>query len=263
MASALPKAAMPHFISKPEEYGLYNPSPEAVSLKWSGRSITLPGCLEQSLVPCHFDTGEEIPGSYLVRDCYQAGVDGLIPKVGSAFNWRAAEAIRNLLGIDVETGIAHSTKAARGISFIPAILDKATMEAVIADSRTRWASHEVKWAENEIRTYQSAQELAQRAGTTAPAPDSGYHKAQVILGEHRTRVLLTTSQVDEAVSESDAEEIAGMKVIAIEMAEKAAKGKDIDKLKLAEDLMEDPSVRKHLQKTHSIRKRGYKEEKVK
>jgi hypothetical protein len=257
-----PAVSLPSFINKPEEYGLYNPSEQYIDLQWGGRSMRLPGCRDISRDPCKFQEDEsDVPGTLIIKDGYTQGLDGLIPKPGSAFNWKASDAIRNMLGIDIETGIAHSTKAGRGITFVPPVIDKNTFESIKQDAERRFASHQVAWAEAEVRAYEEALDKAKRAGVSAPPPDSGYNQAVVILSEHRNRTLSQVAQVDEVISQQDAEEIAGMEALALEMAQQAAEGKNIDEKKLAADLLKKPAIRKHLQKEYSIRKRGHLPEK--
>jgi hypothetical protein len=260
--SAIPQAALPTFINKPEEYGLYNPSQDWIDLTWGGRSMRLPGCEKISLTPCHFDDEAKtpVPGTLIIVDGYTAGLDGLIPKQGSPFNWKASAAIRMMLGIDVETGIAHSTKAGRGITFIPPVIDHDTFEAVKVDADIRYVSHEIAWAEAEVAARAQSVDLHQRAGEIAPAADAGYNKAILILSKSRGE---SPEKVAEAtVNESDVGAIAAIEALAMEMAVEAAKGKEIDVKALADSLMKKPEVRKHLQKTYSIRKRGHQEEKV-
>lgn len=259
---ASPAVPLPSFVNKPEEYGLYNPAEEYLDLTWGGKSMRLPGCRDVSRAPCKFDDGQDIPGTLIIKDSYTAGLDGLIPKVGSSFNWKASAAIRNMLGIDLNTGVAHSTKAGRGITFLPPIIDRNTFESVKQDAERRYAAHLIAWAQAEVRTYEEALDRSKRAGVSAPPPDSGYNKAVIILSEHRSRIVGTPEQADEMISQQDAVEIAGMEALALEMAEQAAEGKEIDTKKLASDLMKRPEIRKHLQKEFSIRKRGHMEEKA-
>jgi len=259
--SAIPKTALPSFVNKPEEYGLYNPSEQWVDLQWGGRSMRLPGCKDISHTPCHFDDQAKtpIPGTLIIKDGYTAGLDGLIPQQGSPYNWKASSAIRMMLGIDIETGIAHSTKAGRGITFIPPVLDQNTFAAVQADASERFVTHEIAWAEGEVAARKQSIERHERAGEAAPPPDQGYHKAIVILAKAGAGREVPS---EPEVTEEDVKEIAGIEALALEMASEIAKGKAVDENELAESLLKKPAVRKHLQKQFSIRKRGHQEEKV-
>jgi len=255
-------AALPSFVNKPEEYGLFNPAEEHIDLLWGGRMIRIPGCRDISPAPCKFEEDNTpVPGTFIVKDTYGPGADGRIPQAGSAFNWKASDAIRNLLGIDVNSGIASSTKAARGITFCPPVLDQNTFQALKSDAEARYSAHQIAWAEVEVRTYEEALDKSKRAGVMAPPPDSGYNKAVLILNEHRTRITAQIAHTDSVISEQDVKEIAGMEALALEMAKTAAEGKEIDEKKLASDLMKKPEVRKFLQKEYSIRQRGHMPEK--
>lgn len=259
--ATMPVAKMPSFHAEPEKYGLYNPDVKFHDLMWGGKSIRIPGCHEVATEPCTFnDNDEPVPGTVIIKDSYAplAG-EGRTPLPGSAFNWKAADAIRNVLGIDIDTGQAHSTKAARGITFLPPVVDRDTFEAVKQDAERRFAESEVQWALDEVRGYEEALDKSKRAGVSAPPPDSGYNRAVVILAEHRKRTLGEAARSDEVISEADAEEIAGIEALAMEMAERAAKDKEVDTKKLASELMKKPEVRKHLQREYSIRKRGHVE----
>lgn len=267
MGTPVPNASLPSFINKPEEYGLYNPSEDHIDLLWGGKSMRIPGCRDISRDPCHFDgvEGPPVPGTLIIRDSYTSGLDGQMPMPGSAYNWKAADAIRLMLGIDVKTRLAHSTKYKRGITFIPPVIDQDTYEAVKADAEARFATHKIAWAEAEVRAYEEALDRCKRAGVSAPPPDSGYNRAVIILSQHRNRISGQVAHADSVIEDSEAATVAAMKAIAMEMAEEAAKGKEIDKKKLAEQLLDDPEVRQHLSKKakYRIRKVGHMPEKVK
>jgi len=251
-------AKLPNFFPEPEKYGLYNPSEEWVDLEWGGKSMRLPGCKDLSQRPCLFDTGEPVPGTYVMQDQYTTSEYG-IPGPGSSYNWKAADAIRNMLGIDVTSGKANSAWTSRGITFLPPVVDRDTFEAVKQDAERRFADHVVAWAEAEIAAEQTKIEVSKKAGITPAPPGVSYQRALIILQKRNERLGGAVQHDEEIIEESEADLFAEVKAVAMEMAEKAAKGKEIDKKELAEQLLDDPAIRKHLTKQAKwrIRKVGH------
>jgi hypothetical protein len=256
---------LPSFVAKPEQYGLYNPSEEFIDLMWAGKSMRLPGCKDISRAPCKFVDGAPIPGTLVIEDSYTHTAEGSIPQPGSAFNWKAADAIRNLLGIDIETGEARSTKAAKGITFLPPVIDRDTFKVVQSDAERRYGEHLIGWAEEYIQGFESRVAKAKEAGFAAPAPDPDYNRALVIQKKHMDRLGASMPIEDRAtkVAEdmTDFNEEAAIMAEAMAMAKEAAEGKEIDEKQLAEKLVAKPEIRRHLARTakqkYSIRKKGH------
>lgn len=256
---------LPSFAAKPEQYGLYNPSEEWIDLMWAGKSMRLPGCKDLSRAPCKFVDGAPIPGTLVIQDSYTSNAEGMVPQPGSAYNWKAADAIRNMLGIDIETGEARSTKAARGITFIPPVVDRDTFKAVQADAERRYGISLVAWAETTIQEYETRVAHAKEAGAGVPAPDPDYKRALVIQKKHMDRIGASMPTEDRATESFDDmegfDEEAAIMAEAMVLAKDAAEGKEVDEKKLAENLIAKPHIRRHLARTarqkYSVRKKGH------
>lgn len=244
----------PNFAPQRQKFILVNSSPEQVVLRWAGLQLTLPPVDAVGHRPGKYDTGADIPGSYLIEDAYTFNPDGTIPAAGSPPNWLATEAIRSLLGINPKTGEAISPFAMKGISVMADTPSIEQVEEVKAEGAKRYEQFLWDWANETVTGYEVARDKAQAAGVNARPPGQDYHKAMAILSKAGDA---HPAPVEEAVDEKFLSNEAEIRVLAIEMAEKAAKDKDIDKLALADSFMEDPEVRRHLMRKFSIRKRGH------
>lgn len=249
---------IPAFGFTPNEFVLHNASPELVDLKWGGVMFTLPPVDVVGPKAAKDVDGDPIPGTLVLRDALVMDKEGTIPPVGSPANWLAFEAIRNLLGIDPVTKEARGAPAKAGLSFLPNSPSKDVIAAVRADGTRRYQEHRVEWAQYTVSAYESRVAACKMVGVPPPPPDQDYAKALIVLKRNEAKFK---AEISEA-GVSDDEEVAFMafaKARAMEMAEAAAAGKNVDKAQLAEELLKDPKVRIHLQRKYSIRQRGYLE----
>lgn len=262
MSSPVPIAPqLPSFEVKPQEFGLYNPDTRFLDLMWAGKSLRIPGCKDISRDPCKFDDGIPIPGTLVIRDGYMMKPDGTFPMVGSPYNWRADEAIRNLLQLDPDTKLPTGVWSERGITFVPPVIDRRTFEAVLIDANRRFGGHLVKWAEETIRAHEVRVDKAKEHGMNAPAPHPDYARALRIREEHMQSlgVVIEAAAMKQSEGADEAEKVIEDRIakIAELVISKIGDQANVDKKKMAEMLMEDKEVRSHLSKTHMIRKRGH------
>lgn len=246
-------AYVPLMGFKPNEYTLHNAAPVPQTFRWAGLQFTLPPVdmvCEQSAID--FD-GEKIPGSFVLVDTYSPDRDGLIPDRSSPPNWLAFEAIRNVLGVDPITKVARGTAALLGISFLPQRPTKDLVAKVREDGRRRWLQSQTEWANYTVAAYEARVAAARAAGVAAAPPDRDYAKAVEILKKAKGEV----EPVVEEAGDEEMEFLAFAKARALEMAGKAADGKNVDRGQLAEELLQDPKVRAYLGRKFQIRKRGY------
>jgi len=259
--STQPTSYVPqYFKPEPRAYTLHNASPDSFDIRWGGLMFTVPGVNEVGPKPAVYDDGEPIPGTCVLVDASSYGPDGTVMRG----NWRAEDAIRNVLGIDPETGHATGMAARHGISFLPPKPSKQLVVKIREDGEKRWYESQVEWAEHETAAYQVAIERAKDAGALPPTPGKDYRRAVTILERHHKRIdamFGKAEEVGEKISHDDEIEMeVWLKAKAIQLAEKAATDMEVDKTKVAEEMLADPKIRRHLQKQWSIRKRGYTKE---
>lgn len=251
---------IPQFGYKPQHYGLHNASPEPVSIRWAGLAFTLPPADGFSHRPVFHDDGTPIPGTLAIADAYSSGADGNIKTSGSP-NWFASDAVRNLLGIDEKTGEATGIWAQRGVSVLPASPSKEQVAEIAKEGRERYQRFLVKWAEETVVGYQTHLERAKMAGVAAAPPGRDYQKAVTILEQWNKRMQEELGYSQKAIEEIGDEEDLEFRVYALAEAMKLSKQlaaeKDVDQTAMAERLLEDPVVRKNLQRKYRIRRVGH------
>ncbi len=250
-------STLPSFGYTPNQFTLHNASPEPIDLRWGGVAFTIPAVNVVGPKPALDFDGDPIPGTLLLADGIVPDKDGVIPPAGSPANWMAFEAIRNLLGIDPVTREAKGSSAKAGVSYLPNTPSKDLIAAVLADGKRRWEEHRVEWAQHTVAAYEARVASAKMLGVPAAPPDRDYAKAIQILKKNEATFKKTMEQAGDSDDE-ELQVLAIAKARAMEMAEKAAAGREIDKKKLAEELLQDPATRAHLMaQGYRIRKKGY------
>ena len=254
---------MPDFTAKREEYVLHNAGPDKIEGSWGGRPFTLPGCDEvHPHNPAVFEDGVAIPGTLVLRDTYCPDKDGSHPKPGDPFNWRASVAIKNVLGIDPQSGQAKGPYAQKGVSYVQMPASKEDIERIMVEGKKRYYVFMVGWAEHQTRAYAEAVDLARRAGVTAPPPGGDYHKATTILEQHQKEMEKRYGKQNLGVEEQEEVDLEFMvfaKARAMALAKDAAEAQKVSKEELAENMLQDPDVLKALRKKYRIRKKGFAE----
>lgn len=254
---------LPDFMVKPRRYCLHNASPDMIDITWGGLKFVLPPVDAIGPKPARYPDDTPIPGTCIVQDSYCFDKEGAIPSTSDPPNWLAAEAIRNVLGIDPNTGEAVSPYARKGVSFIPENPTREQVDEVRHQGEQRYQEFMVGWADQTLTAYAEAAERARRVGVEPKPPGPAYQKALLIMGRYKDSLERTlkreTDLVERAADEEELEVAAYVKARAMKMAEKAAEKTNVDKVKLAEELLQDPDVRNSLKRGYSIRKRGFTE----
>lgn len=245
---------MPAMGFAPNRFTLHNAAPERRTFRWGGVQFTLPAIDEIGVAPAKDADGDLIPGSLILEDGYTTDRDGLTPERGTPPNWSAFEAIRNVLGVDPTTKVATGVAAKGGISFLPNSPTKDVIAAVREDGKRRYAESRVEWAQYTVSAYESRVAAARAVGLQAAPPDQDYAKAIQILKKRQEDL---GKNVEVAADDEEIAFLAFAKARAMEMAEAAAVGKNIDKAALAEELIRDPKIRASLSRKFQIRQRGY------
>lgn len=246
---------------QPRTFTLHNASTEKYTIRWGGLTFTLPPVDKVGPKAAHYADGRPIPGTCVLADSATFNADGTIGRN----NWRAEDAIRNVLGINPDTGEALGPAAKAGISFLPDDPTEEMVREVREDGERRWNAHLIGWAEKEVATFKVAIERSKDAGAAPPTPDASYRRAVHIIERYHRDLgakfgLPAEEVVEKATHEDEIEMEVYLKAKAIQMAERAAAEMEVDKAKVAEDLLQDPKIRKHLQRLYRIRKIGRTEE---
>jgi hypothetical protein len=256
--------SLPNFAARREEYVLHNAGPERVEGSWGGRSFTIPACDDvHPHSPAYYADGSPIPGTIVLHDGYTHDREGKFPKQGDPFNWRAAVAIKNVLGIDPKSNEAVGKYAQKGISFVAMPATPEHVAEIMAEGKKRYHQFMLKWADQKVRDYATAQEVARKHGSHAPPPDSDYPKAVAILRANETelekRYGPQSSPIDDLPDDEDLEFMAFAKAKLEALAKQAAEAHKVDERKLVESYLEDPDMLRVLRKKYRIRKVGFAE----
>lgn len=251
-AQTLTKLPIPTFKVVKQQYILHNARPEEIVAKWASRTFTIPGVDSIGTSPALYGNGQPIPGTLILEDGYTLDKDGHVP-VGGPPNWIASEAIRNLLGVDPDTGAALGDLAKGGVSFLPADADRETVEMVRQDGERRYRQSLEEWARETIGAYEVAHEKAKAAGVDPKPFGKDYGVATKILrgDQPKEKVVDLAGDIDD-----DLAFMAFAKAKALELAQKAAANTNVNREELAEELLKDPNVREHLKKKFRISEIG-------
>lgn len=258
MANQLPY--MPSFVVKPRTYIVHNASPDEVSVRWAGLAFTVPPVDAYSKVPGYYDDGSPIPGTFVIADAYTTDPDGTARTQGAP-NWIAAEAVKNMLGID-DQGRAVSAYARKGLSILPEKPSREQVEQIRKNGEARFKEFQVEWAEYQTMAYQEQIARCRQAGVAPRPPGPDYQKALLIL-RHREEELKKRYGFDQKATSEDPVDLEGEEfriwalAQAMKLSEKVAEEAKVDQQKLAEKLLEDPEIRKGLQRRYRIRRIGY------
>lgn len=251
---------IPNFGYKPQAFTVHNPSPEAVNVRWAGLAFTVPPADTLSHKPGKYDDGGVIPGTLSLEDAYSFGPDGNLPNPGAPPNWFAAEAVRNMLGIDSQ-GIATSPYAKRGLSVLPPNPTREQVAEIAAAGMKRYHQFLVDWAQYTVMAWADSAERARRAGVAAVPPGRDYYKAEIIIKKHNEEMKkmlgYVPQQAEQEIADDDIEFQAYAIAEAMKIAKTVADDKNVSSAELAEKMIEDPKIRQQLMKKYRIRKVGH------
>ena len=247
--------SIPDFAYRPEQYALHNSRPESLDFMWGGIRFDIPPVNVVGPKPAHFDDGTPIPGSLLVGDGYTFG-DDQMPITSGPHNWKAKEALRAVLGV---TGTqATSQLAKNGVSFLPVVCTREEYNQIRQAGEVRYRASLLGWATDMVQNYEEARNKAKQAGVNATPPGPDFYKAQAILKANEQEMQrLYGAPGEEAGVDDDLEFQIFAKAKILAMAGKVVEEENVDKAKLVERLLQDPSVVQQLRKKYSWRKKGY------
>lgn len=245
----------------PRSFTLHNARPYEAVTFFGGNRIVVPPVYVVGPDADEDADGEPIPGTRVVEDMF-----AFIPEIGDEIHvLDAVRAVRHILGIvpggDGTAAIASSPFALGGLSLLPRHSTKAQWKAVAAAGEKRAFVAEVERARAHLRSVDEAN-AKRKAAERGPLPIGPEEERAAFLIQQYNEMVrqdlktaMAPHQADEL--DEDLEMEAHVKAAALDLATKAAEGKSIDKTKLAEELLNDPAVRRKLQKTYHIKKRGH------
>jgi hypothetical protein len=177
------------FMVQPKEYILLNSTDEEIILQHHGETRRIPPRNKVVKkhhkypdVPCSMRDaqGRYIPGTLTLSDIVIPNSLG-----GAEVVWNAAEAIKERLGIDINTGTYTSALALRGVSVVPPDASIELIRRIDADGIERWKKFRIRQAAALVATYDSRNEKRKAEGLSPLAPDEKYMRAEAALNQLR------------------------------------------------------------------------------
>jgi hypothetical protein len=253
----------PQFVDirpEPRAFVFLNSKKNPVDVACSGRLMTVPA---RDVIGPNADTdseGRKIPGSCVFADMFkfnaETGEDELI--------FDAKFAARLILGIEPGAGgraVATSRYAQGGLSMIPRHAAPEVWKAAAESGETRAFAVEVDNARNVILAYDEINRKRKADGGEAIGGGREYQRARFLIEKaeelEKKEAESRVSPYQEDGIDAEIELMSIVRAKAMELTEKAAAGKTIDKKALFEEMLNDPQLRIWSQKEWSIRRRGH------
>lgn len=208
--------------------------------------------------------GDPIPGTVIIED-RDGGINFYTG--GEQLAEDAQEVVRHILGLhrmpDGSVSSASSRYALMGISLLPMNPTKDLWRAVSKDGEARNFLIRVDNAQKTLDEYAEKNARLNAAGMPQVHGGKVWYEAKAIIDEYarliqkQAEIEVSPHEAADLDAELEFEAYARAKVQ--ELANKAAETKAIDKVALAKELLDDPTVLARLRKTHRIRKVGHME----
>lgn len=239
-------------------YTLHNAKDKEMDAMCGGNLYILPPCDRVGTKSDTDSDGEPIPGTYVISDVYMPGSGGY-----DVLHIDAKAVVRHILGLVVRgNGVsATSSYALSGISILPRHATPETIAAVAKAGSERNFLAQVAHARYTIQETDEMNAKRKAAGMEAIHGGPDWERAKFLiekygeLAKKEAESKVMPFQEDGIDAEIEIMTIARVK--AMELVEKAAEGKTIDKKQLFNELINDPEIRKWSQKEWSIRRRGH------
>lgn len=255
-----PQYVLPNFGYQPQRYSIHNAGHEAVSVRFAGLAFTVPPVDAFSHNPAIYADGAPIPGTLSLADAYTFDANGQIPPQGGTPNWFAAEAVKHMLGIDSQ-GVATSPYAKRGLSVLPDKPSREVVEEIRAAGEKRYHEFLVEWAQYTVMAWQDQAERSRRAGVPALPPGADFYKANLIIEKHNEEMKkflgISSKQAQVENLDDDLEFQTFALAEALRLAKGIAEAKGIQSAELADQMLQNPEIRRKLQAKYRIRQVGH------
>lgn len=250
------------------EFVLFNARKKTVETMYVGNLMTIPAV--NVVNEHHSDTdedGDPIPGTYVVRDLYhmdqETGDEKLVLD--------AARAIAHILGVHKagtsQAAVATSPLAVAGLSVLPRHASKELIREARESGSQLGFLADVQQARNVVEAASEINSKRKSMGMDPVPAGHEYARALSLLREYNRIVEADVKReaepaqdaVTDAAIDEEMEMMAIARAKAMEMADKYAAGKTLDKEQLFKELMNDPSVRAYAQKAYRFRKKGHQQ----
>jgi hypothetical protein len=189
------------FLALPRELALYNASDSDIEIMYGGETRRLPAANRVVLPhPKYSDvccskkddeSGKYLPGTLVLKDIYK--VNELLG--GEELIWSAANAVKNTLGIDPQTGKAASRYAERGVSLIPPNATLAEIRTIAKAARRRWERFQLAQDISTVHAHEerNARREALKLGSVPPTRE--YMAAAERISKAKAEFLEEAAQV--------------------------------------------------------------------
>jgi len=244
-------------------FTLHNARKKPLDRKFDSNLFTIPAVNETGPRADTDADGDLIPGTCVIEDIYVPVEGG-----GEEMILSSVKAVQYILGIkpgdSEDKAVLTSRAAIGGLSLLPRHSTKEQWKEVAENGANRAFLVEVDNARIYINTFDENNAKRGTIGVGQLAPDFDYRKAITLMNEYN-KLMQNSVQETLAPHEADAkmEELeleANAKAIAMDLAERASEGKNIDKMKLFEQLVSDPKVLQAARKKgFRIRRKGHLE----
>lgn len=273
MATAIPiRAQVLQFEPQIHRYTLVNGGSKPIETYFNNLLYTVPPADQMDRPEqgkpygrAAFDAdGDPIPGTVQIVDALEYD-----PETGkNKLVYDATAALYHILGLKegADRRLRATSKVAlMGVSYLPDKPSKDLIREVKAECAERAILFSAEAARNYVAGIDAKNAARQEAGMP-PAPGGPEYKRAVMLlekADERIRQALdletngVTSQTTDEELDQSPEFLAFAEAEAMKLAKGAAEGKDIDEVKLAENLLAKPAVRRGLLKSFRIRKVGH------
>lgn len=180
------------FFMAPSEFILLNTTDEVLEPQYRGHTVRVPKSGEITLpnekakdkfYSAKDADGEWIPGSVVARDMLDG--DGEV-------DWKAREAIRHILGMDIKSGRCTSKYWERGLCYLQPNPTKEQINKVYAEGRKRFEKAKYAQAKTIVDYYAELNESRKRWGAPPiPAGDDYVQAARTLNEAASLQVPLT------------------------------------------------------------------------
>lgn len=252
----------PQFVNikqEPRSFVFLNSKAKPCEVMCNGNLMTVP---PRNTVGPHSDTDSEgvpIPGTYVFQDRFAfnpvTGEEDLI--------FDAKFAARLILGIQPGPGgaVASSRYAQGGLSLLPRHCDPEVWKAAAEAGEARSYAVELDNARNLLLEFEDRTAKARAASLAPPPLTRDYQRARFLVEKaeelEKKEIEAEVSPHLEDAVDAEIEILAIARAKAMVLVEKAAAGKNIDKMALLNELLNEPALRVAAQKEWSIRRRGH------
>jgi hypothetical protein len=201
-AAQLVRDEIKRAMAPPPGFVVHNATDEDIEITFDGETLVIPN-FDRVVLPhpifAHVPhsaqdvDGDYIPGTLLI--CNKEG------DRGTPFNnkgaWIAAQAIKHCLDIDVTTGIASGPYYKRGLTVMPSLPTKDTVQQIMVDGRSRYEVWRLGWAKETVEAFNDRASKWRALNLQPQAPPIDYDIAKELLDrEAEKRKLEVKKKLD-------------------------------------------------------------------